>query len=97
MPSALFSDSFVDRITAVKIPTHVLVGSQDTLTPVGDAQEICMHIKGAELSIVYGTAHGMIVESPIHAGRLILDGIDRADSLALSRPQSKKSSAAKKQ
>lgn len=90
-----FSDSFADRITAIDMPTHVIVGSQDTLTPVGDSQELCMHIKGAQLSIVYGSAHGMIVESPIHGGRLILDGIERADRLIATRPVKKVTSAKK--
>lgn len=76
-----FSDTFKDRLTALKTPTHVLVGSQDTLTPVGDSQELCLYIKDAELSIVYGTAHGLIIESPINVGRLILEGIDRADEI----------------
>lgn len=76
-----FSDTFKDRLTSIKVPTHVMVGSQDTLTPVGDSQELCMYIKDAELSIVYGTAHGLIIESPINVGRLILEGIDRADFL----------------
>ncbi|HMS24274.1 MAG TPA: alpha/beta hydrolase [Acidimicrobiia bacterium] len=76
-----FSDTFKNRLSAINVPTQVLVGSQDTLTPVGDAQELCMYIKGAELSIVYGTAHGMIIESPIQVGRLMLDGIERADAL----------------
>ena len=76
-----FSDSFKNKLTALEVSTHVIVGSQDTLTPVGDSQEICMHIKGAELSVVYGTAHGVIIESPINVGRLILEGIERAEFL----------------
>lgn len=76
-----FSDSFKDRLLSIKVPTHVIVGSQDTLTPVGDSQELCMFIGGAELSVVYGTAHGVIIESPITVGRLISDGIKRANEI----------------
>ncbi len=76
-----FSDTFKTRLSSVTAPTHVIVGSQDTLTPVGDSEEICMHIKGSRLSIVYGTAHGLIIESPIQVGRLMLEGIDSADAL----------------
>jgi pimeloyl-ACP methyl ester carboxylesterase len=76
-----FSDAFADRLSTITAPTHVIVGSQDTLTPVGDSQELCMHIKNAQLSIIYGTAHGVIIESPIHVGRLIVDGFQRADEL----------------
>lgn len=77
-----FSDDFKDRLKGITAPTHVIVGSQDTLTPVGDSQELCMYIKDSRLSVVYGTAHGMIIESPIHVGRLMLEGIDRADQMS---------------
>jgi len=86
-----FSDSFKDRLKNLEIPTHVIVGSQDTLTPVGDSQEICMYIKGSELSVVYGTAHGVVIESPIAIGRLMLEGIQRADELTSSSRPSEQS------
>ena len=76
-----FSDTFKNKLKFVDIPTHVIVGSQDTLTPVGDSQEICMYIKNSKLSVIYGTAHGVVIESPIAVGRLMLEGIERADSL----------------
>lgn len=72
-----FSDSFAQRISSITAPTHVIVGSQDTLTPVGDSQQICMLIPDSKLSIIYGAAHGVIIESPINAGRLMLEGMER--------------------
>lgn len=75
-----FSDSFKSKLSNVKCFTHVIVGSQDTLTPVGDSQELCMYIENAELSVIYGTAHGVIIESPVNVGRLILDGIERSEN-----------------
>lgn len=78
-----FGDAFADRLMSVVAPTHVIVGSQDMLTPVGDSEEICMRIKDAKLSIIYGSAHGVVIESPIYVGRLILEGIARAEKLTL--------------
>ncbi|MFN8016434.1 MAG: alpha/beta hydrolase [Acidimicrobiia bacterium] len=72
-----FSDTFKSKLGLISAPTHVIVGSQDTLTPVGDSQELCMYIRNSELSIVYGTAHGVIIESPVQVGRLILQGIEK--------------------
>lgn len=77
-----FSDSFADNLSSITAPTHVIVGSQDMLTPVGDSQEICMHIPNARLSIIYGAAHGVVIESPIHVGRYILNGIEHAKKVA---------------
>jgi 3-oxoadipate enol-lactonase len=54
------------ELSQVSAPTLVLVGSQDTLTPVGDAEEIVSLIDQAELVVVPGAAHGFMFE---HAGR----------------------------
>lgn len=70
-----FSDSFAERITSISVPTHVIVGSQDMLTPVGDSQELCMFIPDSKLSIIYGAAHGVIIESPRDVGNLMLQGM----------------------
>lgn len=48
----------------VTVPTLVITGSQDALTPVGDAEEIAELIPGARLEILSGAAHGLMVEAP---------------------------------
>jgi 3-oxoadipate enol-lactonase len=52
-------------LAGVHVPTLVMVGSQDILTPLGDAQELASLIAGAELAVVRGGAHLFMVE---HAG-----------------------------
>lgn len=44
----------LDQITA---PTLVLAGEADTMSPLGDAQEISAAIKSAELAVVPGSGH----------------------------------------
>ena len=56
---------FADELRAVNAPTLVIVGSQDILTPRGDSEELAERIPGAELVVVPGAAHGLMVE---HAG-----------------------------
>ena len=46
------------------VPTLVITGSQDALTPVGDAEEIAELIPGSRLVIVSGAAHGVMAEAP---------------------------------
>jgi 3-oxoadipate enol-lactonase len=65
------------ELEGIEVPTLVLVGSQDILTPVGDSEEIAALIPGAELVVVRGGAHGFMVE---HAGafnRAVLEFLDR--------------------
>ena len=58
-------DGLRHELRTIRVPTLVLVGSQDILTPVGDSEEIAELIPGARLEVVRGGAHGFMVE---HAG-----------------------------
>lgn len=58
-------DSLKGELHQVQVPTLVTVGTQDILTPAGDAEEIVELIPGADLALISGAAHGFMVE---HAG-----------------------------
>ena len=71
-------DALRTQLTGIAVPTLVLVGSQDILTPMGDSEEIAELIPGAELAVIRGAAHGFMLE---HAGtfnRTVLGFLDRA-------------------
>lgn len=55
-------DGLRDELTDVTVPTLVIVGSQDILTPLGDSEELAALIPGAKLAVVRGGAHGFMVE-----------------------------------
>jgi 3-oxoadipate enol-lactonase len=57
------SDELRDELRKVTAPTFVIVGTQDILTPVCDAEELVELIPGAELSVVPGAAHGLMIEA----------------------------------
>ena len=73
-----FDDSLRFDLAGVSVPTLVMVGSQDILTPIGDSELLHELIEPAELVIVPSAAHGFMVE---HAGsfnrvlRRFLDGV----------------------
>jgi 3-oxoadipate enol-lactonase len=68
----------------VRVPTLVVTGSQDSLTPVGDAEELAELIPHARLEVISGAAHGLMVEAPNGFNDTVLrflaevDGIDAA-------------------
>jgi 3-oxoadipate enol-lactonase len=70
-------DSVRDLLHTVDVPTLVLVGSQDILTPQADAEEIAELIPDAELAIVRGGAHGFMVENFPAFNRLVLEFLER--------------------
>jgi 3-oxoadipate enol-lactonase len=70
-------DSVRDLLHTVQAPTLVLVGSQDILTPQADSEEIAELIPDAELAVVQGGAHGIMVEHFTAFNRLVLEFLER--------------------
>jgi len=70
-------DSLRELLHTVAVPTLVLVGSQDILTPQADAEEIAELIPDAELAVVQGGAHGFMVENFPAFNRLVLEFLER--------------------
>ena len=65
------------ELRAIRVPTLVLVGSQDILTPLGDSEEIADLIPGAELAVIGGGAHGFMFEHASAFNRTALDFLRR--------------------
>jgi len=66
------------ELDVVAVPTQVIVGSQDMLTPMGDSEEIADLIPGAELVVLGGAAHGLMVEQAGTFNRTVADFLKRA-------------------
>ncbi|MGL4441301.1 MAG: alpha/beta fold hydrolase [Bosea sp. (in: a-proteobacteria)] len=49
---------------AIHVPTLVLVGSEDILTPVAESEEIAAGITGARLVVIPGSGHLSTLEAP---------------------------------
>jgi 3-oxoadipate enol-lactonase len=56
-----------------------VVGNQDILTPRADSEEIAERIPQAELVVISGAAHGLMIEHASTFNRVVLDFIDRAE------------------
>jgi 3-oxoadipate enol-lactonase len=57
-------DALRDELRTLDVPTLVITGTQDALTPVGDAEELAELIPGARLVLISGAAHGLMAEAP---------------------------------
>ncbi len=53
-----------DRIHEIKVPTLVVVGEEDRLTPVKWAQYLADNIRHAQLKIIAGAGHLVMLEQP---------------------------------
>src|SRR3954449_7787852 len=70
-----------DELSKIDVPTLVIVGNQDILTPRGDSEEIAERIPGAELVVISGAAHGFMVEHASTFNRILLDFLRRASNV----------------
>ena len=65
---------------SITIPTLVVVGNQDILTPRGDSEELAELIPTAELVVISGAAHGVMIEHASTYNRVLLDFLGRAEA-----------------
>ena len=70
-------ESMADQLALVAAPTLVLVGNQDILTPRGDSEEIADRLPNAELVVISGAAHGLMVEHASTFNRVLLEFLGR--------------------
>jgi 3-oxoadipate enol-lactonase len=64
-------------LPTLDVPTLVIVGNQDILTPRGDSEELAELIPGAELAVISGAAHGLMVEHAHTFNRVVLGFLHR--------------------
>ena len=60
-----------DRAAAIKVPTLVLVGAEDTVTPPELSQQLADLIPGAALQMLAGAGHLSNIERPADFNRLV--------------------------
>jgi 3-oxoadipate enol-lactonase len=73
------SDELRFSLPEVKAPTLVVTGSQDTLTPLGDAEELAELITTSRLYVLRGAAHGLMAEAPNAFNDIVLRFLDEID------------------
>ena len=66
-----------DELHTIRVPTLVIVGNQDILTPRGDSEELADRIPGAELVVISGAAHGFMVEHASTFNKILMEFLRR--------------------
>lgn len=70
-------DTEAAELEKITVPTLVIVGNQDILTPRGDSEELAERIPTAELVVISGAAHGVMIEHASTFNRVLLDFLGR--------------------
>lgn len=72
-----------DELASIPVPTLVMVGDEDVITPLdagpdgAGARFMAEHIPHAELCILRGCGHGTLVERPADSMKAIIDFLQR--------------------
>jgi 3-oxoadipate enol-lactonase len=82
------SDEAAAGLGAINVPTLVLVGAQDRLTPPADAEEVAALVPGSRLSVIPGAAHGLMVEAAPDFNAAVLAFLATVPRPARSSPSS---------
>lgn len=78
-------DTLRDQLKAIMVPTAVIVGNQDVLTPRGDSEELADLIPTAELTVLSGAAHGLMIEHATTFNRVLGNFLGRAERAWIAR------------
>ncbi len=76
------SDDLRGQLHEIAVPTLVITGSQDSLTPLGDAEEIAELIPDTRLVVLSGAAHGLMAEAPNAFNDAVLRFLAECDASA---------------
>src|SRR5438067_879221 len=61
----------VPTLQTITVPTLIIGGSQDTVTPLSDAELMHSHIRDSQMEIIDRAGHYSVLEYPEIAGRII--------------------------
>ena len=73
-------EDLVDELSSITAPTMVIVGNQDILTPRGDSEEIAERIPDAELVVISGAAHGLMMEHSTTFNKILIEFLQRTEA-----------------
>ncbi len=72
----LRSNANRDSLHGLSIPTLVITGARDVITPPVNSRRMAALIPGARLSLVPGAGHSFLFQRPRHVARLVLGFLD---------------------
>lgn len=72
-------DALAAQLPQIAVPTLVIVGNQDILTPRGDSEHLAELIPGAELAVISGAAHGFMIEHATTFNSVLIGFLRRAE------------------
>lgn len=71
----VISDDLSQKLSFIKVPTAIIWGDKDTLTPVEDAEFINKKIQNSKLIIIFNAQHSLQIETPDILVKKVLENL----------------------
>ena len=75
-----------DDLARVRVPTLVMCGRDDPVTPVRDHEAMAAKIPGARLEIIEDCGHLSTIEQPEAVNRVLIDWLRKTATHSLPMP-----------
>lgn len=76
-------DSHAD-LERVRVPTLLVCGREDPVTPVHDHEAMAARVPGARLEIIENCGHLSTIEQPESVNRVLIDWLRKTDTRSLA-------------
>jgi pimeloyl-ACP methyl ester carboxylesterase len=73
------------QLRSINVPTQLIVGAEDAITPPGDARLLARAIPGAQLEIIDGAGHLPSLERPAVFNRVLVAFLERVRQAPLAQ------------
>lgn len=75
-------EALAGALGQLDLPTLIVVGSQDTLTPIADSERLHATIPGSRLAVIRGAAHGLMIDHARLFNQTVLSFLDEVSEPA---------------
>jgi len=69
-----------EALSGMRFPALIIVGEEDTLTPVGEAERLREHIPGASLQVIEKAGHLSNLEQPLKFNTALTEFVDSIET-----------------
>lgn len=73
---SLMETDLRDLLPEVKVPTLIIYGTEDEVTPIGSSEYLAEHIEGARLEIFEGQGHAPFITDSERFNKLIVEFVE---------------------
>lgn len=70
-------DDQTERLSQIKVPTLIMVGKEDPITPLADSEKMHQQIAGSQLVVIENASHVSNIEQPAQFNRALGDFLTR--------------------